>query len=137
MGQPRSNTGTTTATASDSGKAQSLEEWCAYRWKNGVQVPELPPLERLLVRTHNNLYEIIIVDPVRAEVMVRGGRYFPEFTRAVVCGSSVGSGFLKLHGIYLGFCLELHSRQLPVVTSPVREITRTEDRGFGEREQSI
>ena len=113
--------------APDNGKAQSLEEWCAYRWKNGVQVPELPPLERLLVRTHNNLYEIIIVDPVRAEVMVRGGRYFPEFTRAVVCGSSVGSGFLKLHGIYPGFCLELHSQQLPVVTSPVREITRTED----------
>jgi hypothetical protein len=125
MGQPRSNTGTSPALAG--GKAQSLEEWCAYRWKNGVQVPDLPPLERLLVRTSNNLYEIIVVDPGRAEVMVRGGRYFPAFTRAVVCGSSVGSGFLKLHGIYPGFCLELHSQLQPVVTSPVREITRPED----------
>jgi len=125
MGQPRSTTGT--SPAPDSGKAQSLEQWCAYRWKDGVQVPELSPLERLLVRTRNNIYEIIVVDPGRAEVMVRGGRYFPEFTRAVVCGSSVGSGFLKLHGIYPGFCLELHSPVHPVVTSPVREITRPED----------
>ena len=125
MGQPRSTTGT--SPASDTGKAQSLDEWCAYHWKNGVQVPELPPLERLLVRTRNNLYEIIVIDPVRAEVMVRGGRFFPEFVKAVICGSSVGSGFLKLHGIYPGFCLELHSAQQPIVTSPVREITRTVD----------
>ncbi len=125
MGQPRSMTGT--SPAPDTARAQSLEEWCAHRWKNGVQVPELAPLERLLVRTRNNLYEVIVIEPSRSEVMVRGGRYFPEFTRAIVCGSSVGSSFLKLHGIYPGFCLELHSDAQSVVTSPVRDITRPVD----------
>jgi hypothetical protein len=125
MEQPRSNPGT--SPAPDSGKVQSLDAWCGYGWKNGLQVQDLPPLERLLVRTRNNLYEIIVINPVRAEVMVRGGRFFPEFASAVVSGSSMGRGFLKLHGIYPGFCLELHSNEQSVVTSPVREITRPVD----------
>jgi hypothetical protein len=77
-----------------------------------------------MVRTCNHVYELIVLEPASAEVMVRGGQYFPEFTRARVGGSSLGGGFLKLHGIYAGFCLELHSEAQAIVTSPVREITR-------------
>jgi hypothetical protein len=119
MAHPRSTAGTSPA---DTARAQSLDEWCKFDWDRGVQVPSLSTLERLLVRTRNTVYELIVLDPVRAEVMVRGGRFFPEFTRAYVGGSSLGGGFVKLHGIYAGFCLELHSREQAIVTSPVREI---------------
>jgi hypothetical protein len=107
--------------------AHSLDSWCACGWRDGLQVPALPPLEHLLVRTCNHVYELIVLDPLRAEVMVRGGCYFPEFTRARVAGSSLGSGFLKLHGIYTGFRLELHADEQAIVTSPIRDIVRDAD----------
>jgi hypothetical protein len=53
---------------------------------------------------------------------VRGGKFFPEFTDAHVAGSSLGGSFLKLRGIYVGFCLELHRGTHTIVTSPVRSI---------------
>lgn len=108
--------------------AHSLDGWCAYDWRNGIQIPALQPLDHLLVRTCNHVYEVIVTEPHAAEVMVRGGQFFPEFTRARVNGSSLGGGFLKLHGIYTGFCLELHSEAQAIVTSPVRAISRGTDR---------
>lgn len=110
------------------GRAHSLDRWCTYQWRDGIQVPDVSPLDRLLVRTRNHLYDLIVLEPWRAEVLVRGGLFFPEFTRARVGGSSMGGGFLKLHGIYRGFCLELHSDDQAIVTSPVREITLAADR---------
>jgi hypothetical protein len=126
MAQSRVDPGTSPGMTQPSG--HSLEHWCAYDWRNGLQIPALDPLDRLLVRTCNHVYEVIVLDPCAAEVMVRGGQYFPEFTRARVGGSSLGGGFLKLHGIYAGFCLELHSEAQAIVTSPVREISRGTDR---------
>jgi hypothetical protein len=127
MPHPRSEAGP--PPARDPARADSLDWWCAHDWHDGLQVPALPPLERLLVRTCNHLYELIVLNPLRAEVMVRGGCYFPEFTRARVAGSSLGSSFLKLHGIYTGFRLELHADEQAIVTSPVRDIRRDADRG--------
>src|SRR5512139_3066885 len=84
-------------------RAHSLERWSTHQWRDGVQIPDVAPLDRLLVRTRNHVYDIIVLEPWRAEVLVRGGAFFPEFTRAQVSGSSMGGGFLKLHGIYPGF----------------------------------
>jgi hypothetical protein len=120
--------GTEPSLGTDSANAHSLESWCAYDWRNGVHIPTLEALDRLIVRTCNHIYDIIVLEPSCAEVMVRGGQYFPEFTRARVGGASLGGGFQKLHGIYTGFCLELHSEAQAIVTSPVREITPGTDR---------
>lgn len=106
----------------------SLDGWCAHDWRDGIHIPSLAPLDRLLVRTCNHVYDVIVVDPSAAIVMVRGGRYFPEFTRVRINGSSLGGGLLKLHGIYMGFRLELHSESQAIVTSPVRAISRGPDR---------
>jgi hypothetical protein len=104
-------------------RAHSLERWSNFVWRDGLQIPDLAPLERLLIRTCNHLYEVIIVEPLRALVMIRGGEYFPEFTAARVNGSSTGGGFLKVHGIYTGFRLELNTEAQAIITSPVRQIT--------------
>jgi hypothetical protein len=113
-------------------RAHSLDRWASHNWPDGLQVPDLAPLDRLLVRTRNHLYELIVLEPHRAQVLVRGGRHFPQFARVVVAGSSVGGGFLKLHGIYQGFRLELYTGSQVIITSPIREITRTDDEPAGD-----
>jgi hypothetical protein len=120
-----SDTGNTPGPEQD--RAHSLERWSNYVWHDGFQIPDLAPLERLMVRTCNHLYEVIVIEPLRALVMIRGGQYFPEFTRARINGSSTGGGFLKVHGIYAGFRLELNTDEQAIITSPVREVARVAD----------
>ena len=99
-----------------------LDTWTSHDWSGGVRVDRLAALDRLDVTTCNSRYEIIVLAPSTADVMVRGGAFFPEFTRARVAGSSLGGSFLKLHTIHPGFRLELADGSRSIVTSPVRHI---------------
>jgi hypothetical protein len=85
----------------------SLESWTRHDWRHGVLLPRLGPYDQLIVRTRNSTYEIIVIEPRTASVLVRGGNFFPEFSRARVAGSSLGGGCLKVHGVYAGFQMEL------------------------------
>jgi hypothetical protein len=104
--------------------AAQFDAWTSHDWHDGVLVNLLTPYDRLIVRTRNSTYEIIGTEPHAAEVLVRGGAFFPDFTPAHLAGSSLGGSFLKLHGIYAGFQLELAARDQPVVTTTrVRSIS--------------
>ena len=100
-----------------------LDTWSAHGWSDGVLVNRLAAFDRLTIRTRHSTYEIIVVSPDGAEVFVRGGAFFPDFTRARVAGSSLGGSFLKLHGIYPGFRMELSDGARMIVTSPVQTVT--------------
>ena len=100
-----------------------LDTWSTHAWSEGVLVDRLTALDRLNIRTRHSLYEIIIMSPESADVLVRGGAFFPEFTRAKVAGSSLGGSFLKVHGIYVGFRMELSDGARMIVTSPVEEVS--------------
>jgi hypothetical protein len=104
--------------------AQSLDRWSSHNWRDGLQINELDNLERLSVRTRNSTYEITVLRPQTSEVLVRGGQFFPDYTRARLTGASLGGSFLKLHGIYVGFMMELQSGDQTVVTTKVRSIGR-------------
>ena len=39
--------------------------------------------------TRNSIYEITAIDGFAREILVRGGRFFPEKTRAHLAGSSL------------------------------------------------
>jgi hypothetical protein len=67
--------------------------------------------------------KIVVIVPYAASVMVRGGAFFPDFTPARVVGSSLGGGFLKLHGVYAGFQMEVVTDNLPIITTPVRTVS--------------
>jgi hypothetical protein len=84
-----------------------------------VLVDRLMAHDRLTVRTCNSLYEFIVTDPQSAEVLVRGGSFFPEFTRVRVAGCSLGGSFLKVRGIYVGFRIEIVTDAQMILTSPV------------------
>jgi hypothetical protein len=99
-----------------------LNSWSAHDWRGGISVDDLAPLERLTVRTANSTYDVIIVAPEQAAILVRGGAYFPVFTPARLAGSSLGGSFLKLRTVHVGFRLELGTDHGFIITSPVRGV---------------
>jgi hypothetical protein len=102
--------------------AASLDAWAGHEWSEGLQLDRLRELDELSVRTRNNLYRIVAIAPVRGEVMVQGGRFFPEFTRARLAGCSLGGAFLKQRGIYVGFRMEIQVGLETIITSDVQSI---------------
>jgi hypothetical protein len=107
--------------------AAHLDTWVERPWTDGVQVDALRDLDVLYVRTMNTVYHITIVTARTGEAIVRGGKYFPEPTRAVILGSSLGGAFLKLRGIYCGFALEVYAIGTRIVTSSVQSVHFVEE----------
>ena len=102
--------------------ACDLETWSSFPWTEGLQLPDLHPLETLEVRTKNTTYEITVMDPRSGEVLVRGGTFFPVYTRVRLAGASLSGSFLKLLGLYVGFSMEFQTDDGAIVTTRVREI---------------
>ena len=88
-------------------------------------------METLTVQTENSTYEVTVISGRAGDILIRGGRFFPEFTEGRLAGSSLGGSFLKLRGIYVGFSLEIHFDKRLIITSRVRKIsiqTRSENK---------
>lgn len=100
-----------------------LDNWANAEWTDGCQVDSTPVFQALTVITQNSLYELVVVDPGRGIVRLRGGQFFPEWREAQLAGCSLGGSFLKMRGIYAGFCMELHVGGETVITSPVLRLT--------------
>jgi hypothetical protein len=100
-----------------------LDRWATHDWRDGLRIPDLSPLDRVIVRTQNSTYELVVTTPELAHVVVRGGAFFPAFAAARVAGSSLGGSFLKLHSIHVGFRMELISESQSLVTSTVQTIS--------------
>jgi hypothetical protein len=100
-----------------------LDTWSTHDWTEGVQLEAMGDMETLTVSTENSTYEITVISGRTGEILIRGGRFFPEFTPARLAGSSLGGSFLKLRGIYAGFNLEIHFEKRLIITSRVRKIS--------------
>jgi len=105
-------------------QAATLDGWCTHEWTNGVQMDELNEFDTLVVETMNHEYEITVINPPTAEVLIRGDELFPEQTPAFILGASKRRSFLKLRGIYPGFSVELQSGGRRFITSRVRKVVR-------------
>ena len=99
-----------------------LSSWSTRDWSDGIHVADLSPLERLVIRTANSTYEIVVLCPATGSVLVRGGAFFPVFMPARLAGSSLGGSFLKLRSIFVGFHMEFALSEGVIITSPVRTI---------------
>jgi hypothetical protein len=102
--------------------AASLDTWAGHAWNDGLQVDRLRELDELSVRTRNHVYRIVAIVPLRGEVMVQGGRFFAEPTRARLAGCSLGGAFLKQRGIYVGFRMEIQIGLETIITSDVQSV---------------
>src|SRR3954454_20514325 len=98
-----------------------LDTWSAHTWKECVPMETLRHMETLTVGTENSVYEITVICGRSGDILIRGGRFFPEFTAARLAGSSLGGSLLKLRAIYVGFSLEVHSENGSILTSRVRK----------------
>ena len=88
-----------------------------------VQIDSCEAPERIVVRTRNSVYDLLVCDN-EGDVLIRGGRLFPTFRRACLVGATAGGHTVKMLGIYEGLCLELSVGRHSVVTSTVLEISR-------------
>ena len=104
-----------------------LDNWINDPWTNGIQIDKLPDMQRIHVRTHNSLYEITVIDGRHGDIMLRGGKFFPELTPAHLAGASLGGCFLKMRGIYCGFKMEFGHNRQRIITSDVQTISVFED----------
>jgi hypothetical protein len=107
-------------------RVRTLDGWLSHRWEDGVQIDRLPDLHALRIETLNSTYDVAVMSPQTGEVLVRGGRYFPDWTPAVLLGSSLGSGLLKRHGVHVGLRLEFYWGGRRILTSPICAIGRGE-----------
>jgi hypothetical protein len=100
-----------------------LDCWAGADWTDGCQVDALDDMQPLTVITRNHLYEMFVVSGREGRVRIRGGRFFPDWREATLAGCSLGGSFLKLRGVYTGFCLEILVDGEAVITSPVQRLT--------------
>ena len=100
-----------------------LRAWQEHPWTDGISVDQLSPLDRLIINTRHSVYEVVTTAAGSADVLVRGGSFFPEFTPARLSGCSLGGSFLKLRSVHVGFCMEFALDKRVIVTSPVRSIS--------------
>ena len=89
----------------------------------GVDVRSLPRGAELVVATHNSRYHFVMLDGSGSNVMVQGGRYFPEEAEARVAGSTIGGTPLELGWIRLGQFVEISAGGKRITTSRVQSIS--------------
>ena len=104
--------------------ATQIEEPAAGRTDRDIRLESCTELDCIVVRTRSSVYEVIVLSGATAEVMVRGGRFFPEFRRATIAGSIFGSSAVKLRSICVGLHLELHVDGQSFVTSRIQSVSR-------------
>ena len=103
-------------------KAAILDTWAQDAWNNGIQIDRMEDMQKVAVQTVNNLYEIIIIGGHSGDILVRGGKFFPELTPAHLAGATMGGCFCKMRGIYVGFRMEFNADGKRIITSPVETI---------------
>jgi len=104
-----------------------FESWAAAQSDGAIQLDSCRRFERILVRTRHSVYELIVLGRGGC-VFVRGGHAFPEFRRARVAGSSLGSA-LMLRSVGVGRRMELQADGKYFVTSTIQALSRTDETG--------
>jgi len=87
-----------------------------------VMLESLNAFDTIIVKTHNSLYRILLLDPKTGRVLVDGGEYLVEPSEALLKGSaSVGSEF-KVGTISVGCRLEMWVDESVFLTSPIESL---------------
>ena len=79
--------------------------------------------ERVVVTTGASIYEIIIVRHAGEDVLVRGGRFFSDFSPVMFVGSIADDGSLEPRMVGVGLRMKFRSVDRFVVTSPVQSFS--------------
>jgi hypothetical protein len=101
----------------------TLDTWSAEDWSEGIQFDQLEPMTKVVVETRNSTYEIVVIDPLKPELLIRGGAMVPELTPTQVHGATKRGSCVKTGGVYVGFNLEFVVEGRCIITSRVRRVS--------------
>lgn len=88
-----------------------------------IDLGSLTSRETIVVKTRRSVYELIVLRPDEADVLVRGGSHFTEWRRVRFLGSS-GEGRVHPRTIDIGLRMQfIHGDRL-VITSVVQSFSR-------------
>lgn len=88
-----------------------------------VNLATLAPFDTILVRTLNNDYRILLLDPKSGRALVEGGRYLIEPREASVAGSQLLGSRFRTGQIAIGCHLEMWVDEKIVSTSRIQSIS--------------
>jgi hypothetical protein len=106
--------------------ATTIDGWVRRADDDAINLGGCEPFQRIKVKTRRSVYELIVLAGRAGEVLVRGGRFFPEFREAILTGSTAGGSALKPRSLGVGLCMEFIVGDRVVVTSPVSELSQGE-----------
>jgi hypothetical protein len=86
--------------------------------------------ETIVVTTRSSIYELVVRRGDRGDVLVRGGRYFTDFSPVLFLGSIAVDGAFKRHTIDVGDRLKFVVGEQFVITSPVESLTHDSTRAI-------
>jgi len=106
----------------------SAESKMAFEdWMNpsddAIQLDSCRAFDWVVVQTSSSVYDLIVLPGDAGEVLVRGGRFLPEFRSARVVGSTDGGTLLKVKSICVGFRMELNVNGECLLTSRIQAIS--------------
>jgi hypothetical protein len=90
----------------------------------GINVREAEPLVPILVTTRHSRYRIVPLRWGSAEVLVQGGRFFPEPTEVRLVGATFGGSLLEMNWIRVGMHMEIDpgTADGPIITTQVADV---------------
>jgi hypothetical protein len=100
--------------------------WPTEPAADAIRLDACARFDRLKVRTQRTVYDVVVLRGSTGEALVRGGRYFAQFRRARVVGSTLGGSTVRLGTIEVGARLELRLGRLPIVTSTIEAVSRVD-----------
>lgn len=104
--------------------ATPIGELAAADSGHDIRLESCDEFERIIIRTRNSTYEVIVLSGDTGEVMVRGGEFFNTFRHAMLAGSIFGCTSVKLKMICVGCHLEFRVDGKSVITSRVTCVSR-------------
>jgi hypothetical protein len=110
-------------------QAATLDGFAVATSGPGVALRQIEPLTELMVQTRNTRYRIVVSHD--ADIVIQGGAFFPDPTRAHVEGSSLGGNLLKVGWIGVGLRMEILAEGRRIVTTAVLSIDRRDNTGPG------
>jgi len=118
------NQGTTpgTGVARSHAVATPFEDWATWQPEEAIELDLCHALEQIVVRTRHSVYEVIVLCGEAGEVLVRGGRFLPDFQRARIEGSTAGGCAVKLRSICVGLHMELNVGGQVFITSTIEGV---------------
>jgi hypothetical protein len=89
---------------------------------DGVAIKSVEPGCVIRVKTLYSVYRLLVLDPAKRHVLVKGGTPFPDLTEARVEGATWGGSFIKAGWVGVGLRLEICDGRHRVLTSRVRSV---------------